>query len=430
MILHIKAIEAKDVPKMDFIGKSDPFLKFTLNTSSQEYRTKTIKKTLAPVWHEEIHIPITSEMNDLLHISLYDEDKISKSDLISTRDFPVSDFPIGKVIEDWYDFSPNPKLAKKSISGGKVRLIFHLANSGDEPFIGTSSKPVPAITPTRSRETNNFEPDSEDDGDSRYNEYPESSLQSGASQSDRNLYDLNHNLRNITKQIKSKSNGKVNPINFCYVDRLISVRGYKKPIAISLNPSKAKLSSYGVYIYDTTRLQSDKALYLFVGPNAHEKTEKFGQNLLNLLVNETKCNNVVKIIRNTNSPDFQNMIQRMGGNQGSLDKSKQYGDELIFQLNFFSSQFHNHIIVGDTISPRTSVDFDILPPKCVDIIDNGDFSLYVYVDNANPSSDAERQTQVNAINYICSRPEFRKREVIVFDKTTIPACVQILCSKK
>lgn len=425
MYLHIKAVEAKDVPKMDIIGKSDPFLKFTLNTSSQEYRTKTIKNTLTPQWHEDIHIPITSNMNDLLHIGLYDEDKFSKNDLISTRDFPVSEFRVGEIKDTWYDFSPIPKLAKKSISGGKVRLIFHLANSGDEPFVVSKAKPAPA--PAQKREVNNFEPDTDDDP--RYNEYDETSLQQGASQSERKLYDLNHNLRNITKQIITKSNGKVHPINFCYVDRLINVRGYKKPIAITLNPKTAKLSTYGVYIYDTTRLQQDKALYLFVGPDAQEKTEKFGQNLLSLLVNETKCQNVIKIIRNINSQDFQNMMNRLG-NQNSLSKSKKYENELVFQLNFFSSQFHNQIIVGDTISPRTSVDFNILPQRCVDIIDNGDFSLYFYVDNANPSSEEERQTQINAINYICSKPEFRNREVIVFDKTTIPATVQILCTKK
>ena len=222
----------------------------------------------------------------------------------------------------------------------------------------------------------------------------------------------------------------MNPINFCYVDRLISVRGIKKPIAIALNPKTAKLSSYGVYIYDTTRLQSDQALYLFVGPDAQEKTEKFGQNLLSLMSKETKCQNIKKIVRNSSSQDFQDMIQRIGGNQQSLDKSKNYGDELIFQLSFFANQFHNHIIVGDTIAPRTSVDFNNLPPNCVDIIDNGDFVLYFYVDHANPSSDAERQTQLNAINYVCNKPEFRNREVIVFDKTIIPATVQILCSKK
>lgn len=407
MILHIKAVEAKDVPKMDLIGKCDPFLCFRTNLSSQEWKTKVIKKTYTPEWNEEFHIPITSNMDELLHIELYDQDTFTKNDLISTRDFPVNDFQIGQVTDEWYDFAPAPKIPK----GGKVRLIFHLANSGDEAFIASKASPYKA------RDVSDFDDSEVAGGDlQRYDEYPETSHPPNA-------------LRNITKQIKSKSNGSLNPINFCYVDRLISVRGFTRPIAISLQPSTTKLSSYGVYIYDTTRLQDDKALYLFVGPDAQAKTEKFGQDLLSMMANETKCTNIIKIIRNTNSPDFQNMIQKMGGSQKTLDKSKNYGDELNFQLNFFSTQFHNQNILGDTIAPNTKLNFNNLPPKCVDIIDTGDFTLYFYVDNANPSSDAERTTQLNAINYICKKREFKNREVIVFDKSCIPSTVKILCSK-
>lgn len=131
MILHIRAVEACDVPKMDIIGKSDPYLKFKISTSSQVWKTKVKKNTHVPVWNEEFHLPITSGMSDQLHIELFDKDDISKDDIISTQDFDVKSFPIGKIIEQWYDFSP----AKGVKKGGRVRLVFHLTKSGHDAFI-------------------------------------------------------------------------------------------------------------------------------------------------------------------------------------------------------------------------------------------------------------------------------------------------------
>lgn len=129
MELHIKAIEAADVPKMDTAGKSDPFLTFQLSTSSQKWKTKSKKNTVTPVWNEEFHLPITSSLNDELTVKLYDDDDVSKDDIISTKTFKVREFPVGKVIDQWYSFNPS-----KAKNGGKVRLVFHLDKSGKEAF--------------------------------------------------------------------------------------------------------------------------------------------------------------------------------------------------------------------------------------------------------------------------------------------------------
>lgn len=130
MELHIRAVEASDVPKMDTAGKSDPYLKFHLSTSSQEWKTKSKKNTTTPVWNEEFHLPITSGMSDVLTVSLYDDDDVSKDDIISNKGFTVKDFPPGKVVDQWYTFTP----VKGAKSGGKVRLVFHLDKSGKTPF--------------------------------------------------------------------------------------------------------------------------------------------------------------------------------------------------------------------------------------------------------------------------------------------------------
>jgi Ca2+-dependent lipid-binding protein len=51
-----------------------------------EVKTKTIKKTLNPVWDEEYHFPIKSFGTDVLHMSLKDWNAIGKDDPISKYD--------------------------------------------------------------------------------------------------------------------------------------------------------------------------------------------------------------------------------------------------------------------------------------------------------------------------------------------------------
>ena len=130
MILHVRAVEAKDLPKMDVIGKSDPFLTFRINVSKETYKTKFIKQTLDPKWNEEFHIPVPNQ-DCVLHVELFDMDKVSANDLISTRDFELNHFKVGEVYEDWYHFFKAPGVDKP----GSVYLVFHLANNGDTPFV-------------------------------------------------------------------------------------------------------------------------------------------------------------------------------------------------------------------------------------------------------------------------------------------------------
>lgn len=130
LVLNINAVEAKGLPKMDVIGKCDPYLLFKLNNSKTVYKTEVIKKTYEPKWNQVIQIPISSAQGTTLHVELFDWDKITKHDLVSTHDFQINSFPLGKVIDMWYTFFAAPNVKHP----GKVHLIFHLADKNDTPF--------------------------------------------------------------------------------------------------------------------------------------------------------------------------------------------------------------------------------------------------------------------------------------------------------
>lgn len=129
MILHVKAEEGADIPKMDAIGKSDPYLVFNISNSSKKLKTQFKRDTHTPVWKEEFHIPLTEKLDEKLHIELYDKDVIN-DDLISSIDFQVNEFPKGKIVDQWYIFTPTKHVYK----GGKIHLIFHLTDAGKPAF--------------------------------------------------------------------------------------------------------------------------------------------------------------------------------------------------------------------------------------------------------------------------------------------------------
>lgn len=131
MILHIKVIGANGIPKMDICGKADPYIVINYSKTKKPLKTEIKKKTFTPVWNEKFEIPVNE--NDAIHFEMIDYDRFKSDDLISTRDFPIAQFKLGKVTDDWYDFFP----AKKVKEGGRVHLVFHLANKGDKPFTNT-----------------------------------------------------------------------------------------------------------------------------------------------------------------------------------------------------------------------------------------------------------------------------------------------------
>ncbi|CAN6626338.1 tricalbin-3 [Trichomonascus vanleenenianus] len=71
--LHVDVIEAVDVPAADRSGKSDPYAVFKLN-GKKIFKSKTIKKTLNPVWKESFETNIENRIRDELVCEVYDWD--------------------------------------------------------------------------------------------------------------------------------------------------------------------------------------------------------------------------------------------------------------------------------------------------------------------------------------------------------------------
>lgn len=130
MKLHLKIIEADNIPKMDLFGKADPFVSVHLSESKDSDKTKYIEKTYTPKWNHEMHLRVASISEDVV-FELKDHDPAGKVDLIGTIERKIKQFQPGIINEEWI----NVKKAKGVKKVARVHLISHLTLEGMTPFV-------------------------------------------------------------------------------------------------------------------------------------------------------------------------------------------------------------------------------------------------------------------------------------------------------
>lgn len=89
-ILHVRVIRATKLLKMDLLGLSDPYVKLNLSGEKLPSKKTTIKKkTLNPEWNEEFKLSVKDPLSQVLHINVYDWDKVGSHDRLGTQVFPL-----------------------------------------------------------------------------------------------------------------------------------------------------------------------------------------------------------------------------------------------------------------------------------------------------------------------------------------------------
>ena len=130
MRLHVRIVEAEDLPKMDVFGSVDPYCQLQVTTVKKVERTKTIRNNKHPIWNEEFHFPIHDLSTDTLYLLLKDYDKVSNDDPISKIQIPIYTLPKSTVIDKWITMIPVKRVKK----GGKLRVVLHLGKLNEKPF--------------------------------------------------------------------------------------------------------------------------------------------------------------------------------------------------------------------------------------------------------------------------------------------------------
>jgi len=102
--LTVIVVECKDLPKMDIMGKSDPFVRvYLLPNTHKELKTKVIKKTLNPIFNESFKfvVPLVDITKKTVVFQVFDWDKISKTDCIGEVQIPLWKLNLSVEADEW-----------------------------------------------------------------------------------------------------------------------------------------------------------------------------------------------------------------------------------------------------------------------------------------------------------------------------------------
>uniref|UniRef100_A0A8C8AMQ5 Phospholipase A2 n=1 Tax=Otus sunia TaxID=257818 RepID=A0A8C8AMQ5_9STRI len=90
-------------------SQTDCYVSLSLPTASPEtVRTKTVKNCKDPVWNETFCFRIQSQVKNILELKVYDENAITKDDLLFTVLFDVAKIQLGETVH--LTFQLNPKV--------------------------------------------------------------------------------------------------------------------------------------------------------------------------------------------------------------------------------------------------------------------------------------------------------------------------------
>ena len=145
MKLTVVAIQAKDIPKMGFLTKADPYLVMRLSSSPQEFRTNYIENTLNPIWNQRFDFTINDQSTDVLIVQMKDWDTVDQHKIISRLEIPLRTLPTGQQHDMWFDMIP---CTDKNF-GGRVRLLILISmpTINQQPGIYGNPRAIPPPAP-------------------------------------------------------------------------------------------------------------------------------------------------------------------------------------------------------------------------------------------------------------------------------------------
>jgi hypothetical protein len=120
--LTVEVAEAKNLPKMDLLGKCDPYCVLIINGTGKQnvYSTTIMQKSSNPTWGETFSWMISSNTDKVLTITVMDKDTFKNDDLVGCVYVNLLDLPLDKEVNQWWPIE-NPSF-KRGLDDCKLRL--------------------------------------------------------------------------------------------------------------------------------------------------------------------------------------------------------------------------------------------------------------------------------------------------------------------
>ncbi|XP_075642645.1 synaptotagmin-5-like [Castanea sativa] len=77
-VLSVTVISAEDLPAVDLMGKSDPYVVLTMKKSDIRNKTRVVNESLNPVWNQTFDFVVEDGLHDMLILEVWDHDTFGK----------------------------------------------------------------------------------------------------------------------------------------------------------------------------------------------------------------------------------------------------------------------------------------------------------------------------------------------------------------
>ena len=123
MLLHVNVVQVRNLPQPDK-GACSSYVVAQLG--DQKFKSRVVEGSAHPLIRQAFHFQVDTFASDKLELKVYD-----KNDAICDLEVLVKDLGPGSLTDRWFPLRPIRK------SNAEVRLVLHLANASDTPFVVT-----------------------------------------------------------------------------------------------------------------------------------------------------------------------------------------------------------------------------------------------------------------------------------------------------
>jgi len=130
----IKIIEAKNLLKVDLIGKPSPFVALDMNGHEKDVKQTSVKKdTQDPAWGEEFEFTVTDDVNDVLVLHISDFHKLRPNTFMGVVHIPIMPLTLLKAPMDyWFDLIDKKALSKATSKKERGSIHVHMTYTDAE----------------------------------------------------------------------------------------------------------------------------------------------------------------------------------------------------------------------------------------------------------------------------------------------------------
>jgi hypothetical protein len=104
-VLFVRVLEAKNVPRMDWFGKADPYLELFVR-QRRKHKTSVKPNTYNPRWEENFELLVHDPDHQKLTCILKERDIVGSDEEVGRMQVPIKDLPEGDTEDYWLDLGP------------------------------------------------------------------------------------------------------------------------------------------------------------------------------------------------------------------------------------------------------------------------------------------------------------------------------------